>query len=1040
MQTKFRPIVVDKTQLLERAKSLSDDTPQAPIIKPTPIAPTPTLLIPKAVKVKPNLPKFVNTVVAQVVKPVPLQNALHISFEEDFPVNLTIDAEHEDLTLLQDTSTQDQALGYSHDVLTNSVLSVGDEQDSDKDTGSISDAEEQVFAGSQDLTDEESDSSERLAESLANSSAESSEGLDNIYNAPHATTSVPTEEASSQPSEVSKKYVPTPRPTNFDLTPRSLADDGSGTSSFDEDRPALVEEETDPITLENSDLTLASKENLDSPLHSQDSQFSLRRSSLTEFETKGGTTSSHRDALDNIMHRKTTGNSDVEESRSSGGLKLCSQSLATLQNEENDDEYAIFTPKMKKPSSGNKLSLRRFERKRDDEEDMVGGSENPWFEDKSGQKEGKSKEEALPTTPLSQRRRDKLRKLGRIFRKHNAEYIDDDFADPRSSSSTGSLSVNSSLTGSISTNSSARGMSNISAPDVLHLRLEQTIKRAISGKEKLESVMDCLLLLTSRPNEVVLKLLYKYMSSSHTIDYMLKVILDKDNTANGDVALTRMNVSQVGGNLPYRDLLVHVIMNASTRLKRAVLLHGKARSEMLRFFTEERPRGGEKELVAWVATSNAVCKLLNCLLREFPNELTDYVGSKKGFIRLLVKNHIHVPEVMSFVVQLCAADALTNTGGEELRYGSVNASGILVLAKEEVCDVLVDLFVECCNSLMKNESDVLLWQIQVMSMKCLQELCQRALVTPKFNKRNCGYGSRYIKGLNVGLEYLNVFTSIELVERVVEAALGALGAELGICASGTKAERNNGLTCVLSLISGLLGMIRRGSQSKLTVTRRTVGSVDATGMERMILYYTEDLCKLLKGKCNADVGGRVRIGIIEVMRHMYSSKNKDTWFTMSKKRIAERLLITMKEKSGCSIVEEKVVQCLSTALQNDQAVTLHMSWIWSIADHWLDDMKKFLAENGEKILQQDEAFDSGLLQIGYIVMEYSKEDKERKLKGILDKGMSLNEYVDGVEKVLEKIKENCDKSCGGKRPEGHTVSVLADAKSLAARLNDVNAV
>ena len=1085
MQTKFRPIVVDKSQLVQRTKSLNDKTPSIPLVKPTPIAARTTSSYSETftqvedddedtgMQAVPSFRSFTTDV--PILKPIVSRRSLPIDFTESQFATTTSENNDEGLIVQAELpSNINHKQKFEEKLTQGSIVLSSHTKTSTSSSRDENDLEEQF----QDFEGEDLDFEP------------ASGGLDTPQGMGGARfVRVAKPQAATQGLSIFKPYVPTPRPLGLDKTPRSIASfpgdsstdslSDSSSDSSSESHDLEIRDNSEEQVQQSLSTTSVGSEDVVSPKNlrvsaqSIDSRDSDHRPSEISV---AGQSSVTLESLTSSATQPDASDATNEQNVDQGGVGLHKESSRSSDPVEysqprlrhypvrSSSDTNIVSPRVsascvpsaanvKKVSSGTRLSLRRQQNSvefvdKSQEDD----NENPWFQEQKvtlpseeahlvegpiSQSGTRTKPKAEGLTPNSlHRKRIKLKRLGRLFRKATLEA---DGLERNNTMSSVNSSMNSSLTGSTSTNSSLRGESNSSVKDVLHTRLEQSVRQAMAGKESLEMVLNCTLLQTSRPGDSVLKLLYKYLSTTSVIDSSMSILLGK-NENRVYSPLNKINPTHVM-SIPHRNTLVHLIVNASSRTKRAYLLSGKARNEMIRFFMEDRPKG-DVEISRSVAIANALCKIMSVILREFPTELAEYISNKRNFLTTLIKNHIHVPEVVSFIVQLCAADALANTG-EELVYGDCNAGGILLLSKERVYDTLADIFVECCNEVMRGRKGVLCWQMQAMSLKCMLELGQRALVTPRFNRENCSYSNRYMKSLNNGLDYLNLFSDTKRVERMLKAAYGVLEQKSvgkGDFASD-KAERNNGMSCILALIEGLFSTMSKANASKSFSVRRAARNVSTEGLEKVVCDYMDRLCKLMRDTHGMIAWGRVRTGIIEVFMHLFGSKSKETWFSLCKARVADKLLSVLNESRGYSIIEFTVVKCLTMALMNKEAVTLHDSWLTGLGRHggWLDGMKEKMMRLGADI-DNGVVFDGVDVQIGYAISQFEDEDREERLKVLVDKYMTVGEYEEIIERRVRLMGENGKKACGGPKPEGQVVSVLADAKSLAAKLNDVTAV
>lgn len=810
----------------------------------------------------------------------------------------------------------------------------------------------------------------------------------------------------------------------------------------------------DSITAASSSLTLSSRGSTNAqstsqkrrkPLKHIEESFSSKPVSQVEHtqpKQKSTGTPGHRDEgsyrssedsssdLENDASNAESLTLDQEVDATNRIIPSSSSSSSSLSTEGTGEAAGERSKvRIRRSSSGKRLSRLRFD-KRNSSNSNDTDNENPWFQNMSQDGEEESKGTGRETG------RSKIKKLGRLGRVFRTQGKKGKTGMGRDISSSSSESL--SLTASLSEGSSFQFRGD-SALDIIQANLDSVLRRAISGRETIEKVLDAMLALTGRPTEKLLALLFKYLSSNGAIDSALRILLHDEFMIRNEIPLMGSFQEQLPAT-GYRDALVNTYINGSNRLKKALLYHTNAWSSFLRFFMEGRPEG-ERETHAWISRATCIAKLLNSLLLVSPSEFAESIGSKKGFLQALVRNHIHIPEVVVLVTQLCAANALAETKGDELRFGAANAAGIVLLSKESICDVLVEVFEQCCESVRKGWNNMILWQTQVMCTRCLGELSVRSIVIPRFSKTNCSYSGRYIKSLNSSLDDLNLFMSPGRAVRLIEGGLSAISEGMGLARSGSTKERNNPFVCVLDLVIELLGVVRRAAGSKSAVTRRTVGSTRTAALEREIILRMARLCKLLETKYAVDVSGRVRVGIVKTLQCLFDCPSEDTWFSLAKLRIPDVILMRLSESGNCSMMHRAAIDCMSAAFGRSEATVLHKAWLRALCENgsWLGQMTLFFTGT-TRVAKGHELRHSTNMEFGFVLLDFSSREGEDKLQSGFQSGECYRSFDEMVAPGLRRIREEYNTPCGGSKPEGQMVSVLACAESLAARLNDVDAV
>ena len=698
--------------------------------------------------------------------------------------------------------------------------------------------------------------------------------------------------------------------------------------------------------------------------------------------------------------------------------------------------------KQYKNGSGNRLPLARPNGGQTETADSD-DDENPWFrmQSSSGGDEDEHEEETNTSTSEEVEKRKsrtegkkKVSRLRRLFRSTRRSETGSQ------GSSLDSSSEELSLKESISDDSSDPADEPHTDRDASEEHLEQVLFLAISGKQTLDEVVDALLGVSTRPCDRVMKLLAKYMSSSIAIDSAFGVILEHEHSKRAEIPMKSIAPSHARYSPP-REALVNLFSKGPQRLKKALLNHNKAKSEIFRFFTDEKPKR-DSEIAHWISTATSLARILNGLLEHYPTEISEYIGGKKGLLHLMTKNHIHVPEVVEFIIQLSAANALSKSTGEELRYGAANAIGLVTLAKEDICDLLVEIFKKSCVATAQGRSHLLEWQTQVMSTQCLRELSKRAISIPRFTRDNCSYSGRHIKMLNSSLDELSLYNHDNRILSLLNAGFDAVLDGPEIENPRERSERNNPLVCVLGLVTELLETVHVAAGSKLAVTRKTVGSTNTSKIEKHVVSKMVRLCKLLHRRTASEVSYRAKMAIVNVFRCLSSSTVESTRAAMVKSQIPDRLMVLIRENQEYSVLHSCVLKCFSACLNNAQSIELHNEWLRALgrSEGWLQIMYEYFHKaKGWENHGRLPSF-STYVAIGLRLVDFSQNDKETKLQAMVTSKNELQTYVESIEAGLVKMRKEYECPCGGPKPDERAVSVLANAETLASKLDDYNAV
>lgn len=698
---------------------------------------------------------------------------------------------------------------------------------------------------------------------------------------------------------------------------------------------------------------------------------------------------------------------------------------------------------MSKPNRQRSLllvsTLQKIEKKMKSADDSTYGT-NPWFQEQPSSADenfdtfpGDSIEpEANANQPI---RLNRLRKFKQIIRYNKRLPIRQGSFDTGSSSSADSLSIPKSI-------SAGSGGANVESnncitPTSSNTDIEKYVLRAITGKYLLSDVLDVLLQLRGKATDDVKDTVFKYLSTSTVIDSAVKILCGGFKSSEKHVLISDVNHH-------HRNFLLHVYVNAPVAVRNALLCHPRAKIAL--FKSLSRDPCYEMKLFDRVLIAAGQAMLITALLNDNPSDVAYLLTGRKGLLKKIVQNHVHIPEVGEFVVQLCAANPLTDDKSDDPRYGAPNAHGIIALVREGIPDLLVELFTESCNEITHgfgDNSSNLGWLRQTMSARCLFELSRRAITVPQFNKTNCSFGGRQIRSLNTALEELNLCQSTDRVMGIFHAALEALGEGMGLAVTGSAAERNNPLIVVLQGMTAALSLIQNAAQSRMTVIRRTVGAVSTAAMEAVLLDKGERLFRMLLPRLSNDITGRTRLAVVNAFRRLINSGREETRLRLCQLDVPALLLQTITDYPGACVLRNTVFGCLADSLESEKIETgvlrIQQRWLQALdaPNGWLlkiEDLVTILKRDGVdelSTMSQNDVLTSAYLHVGFILVEAV----ERAPNGTVSK--VLKEHL--VRDLLSLQKE-LHIPCGGPKPQCHAVSVLADAESLAARLDDVNAV
>ncbi|CAN8064830.1 unnamed protein product [Agarophyton chilense] len=729
----------------------------------------------------------------------------------------------------------------------------------------------------------------------------------------------------------------------------------------------------------------------------------------------------------------------------------CSASAsASSSSSVRSDDVACITVEPKQKSDRRRMVreqkrvLRLFDR-RQHSTDIRDITDNPWFQAMAA--DSKLEEYQVPSQTQSylrniehKGRRTKLSKLGRSLKSQGKrkKLEQEDTTDPTChGKETVSMSVSSSSSLLV-----AKYSTEITIEELRH-----ALRRALSGKRSLDEVLECMMRVYSRPPDNFFQLLYKYFSCGKTIESSMKWITEELRVLQEDISdgqLSKGCEAYIILSRIYREILLQIFTSGPSTVKKAFLHNKKVRSSLIRFFRKDIPQG-RLELKSWAKTSVAVFRILSSLMSEHASDVVLFLSSKDGLLSSLISKYICFPEVVSFVSKLCAADALSESSDCFLRYGPPNADGILLLAKENIVDTLAHAFIDSCNSRSGNSSDLTL-EIQRNSLQCLKEISFKAVTMPKFGKTNCSMNPKQIKMLNTALETIPLYSATNHLQAGIEYSLKRLFESSDANKTHSNVfESNYPLSRILSLSSDLLEAVLVASESKKFAVRRTIGMVSTKNLEWVLLSKLDDLCGLLDRKGATRILSTTRLFIIQLLKCLFASNQNNIWDHLYKKKVPELLLTVIDENEFPTMIHKAVIECFESSLRRKDAVLLHKQWIENLGKHhgWTNEMHR-IAEN-QKSRGIDAQHCRSQIQCTYVqitttLMDIANSEYNMNLDSFFaTHGVNLP-CMGKLEIEIARIRDEHSKPCGGPKPDAKTVSVLACAEYLAARLDDVNAV
>lgn len=728
-----------------------------------------------------------------------------------------------------------------------------------------------------------------------------------------------------------------------------------------------------------------------------------------------------------------------------GGRNIFSSSSSSTTEPEDAAKISKKSSSGQKSGDGNRLSLRLFERRANSHSNSNEDDDNPWFHANSSladDADSPDYDDVSPAKPVKAKKK-RMKKLSLKFHKEGkGRDVNKSLKFAASSGSIGSTST------ALSEDELSLQANDERNPSMEYSYLEQALKRTLSEKPRLEEVLDKVIRLPDRPKEEISHILYKFLSTAGAVEKGMGLVLLNDDWDEDEVPWLNFQ-TESAAYVPYRELLVHIYVNGPKRLKKAIVNHSKVRMQMLSFLGDEKQRREQRDTRIHSYKVNCVAKILNSLLEENRVELTDYIAARKGCLQAIARNNIHVPEVVEFVSQLCAANALSDTSNEGNRYGAPNAAGIVLLEKEGICNLLVQTFVESSSPEISIVSEELRWHTQVMTVRCLLELSKRCVSIPPFSKANCSYSNKFIKSVNRALQSINSFENLGRVEFLLEAGFAAVDGTGRDSSREIVALRNNAAVCALSFVAELLEMVHDAANSKSVVTQRTVGGVNVSGLEELILSHASKLKEFIQSSGNTVVMGRLKIAIVKTFCSLLSSRLEETRSRVCQSSLPALLLEQLSEHKLSSTLHRYIVDCIKVSMEGDCSHGLHKAWFVAMQSDGglMEELVEFVRLKDGEICEGDErrceewnSYRSTVVEIGFIVSNLSQNLTRSEFRGMFTSEEGYKTFTNVIEPGLRKVEEGRQGACGGPKPDANVVSVLANAESLAARLDDVNAV
>lgn len=555
------------------------------------------------------------------------------------------------------------------------------------------------------------------------------------------------------------------------------------------------------------------------------------------------------------------------------------------------------------------------------------------------------------------------------------------------------------------------------------------VKQALYGRASLGDVLEAIEACPIKLVGTVESTVHRYLSSMHGIGSSMALLLD-ELPEGYDVPLMSGLDSEKNRLRRHRDLLVHLYLSAPSTVRRAFFANSDARLHILQFFIKHpEPKKGP-ELLVWKWRASAFAKLLIAALEDRTSETTEMLSTNVGSLNSMAKHFCSVPEVCNFLVRLCVADApgvSGDIGNDRFRVGAANGPGILLLDKERVPDMLIQTFVSACETDLQREEGAL-WLIRITgATNTLFEVCRRVMLLPRFSRGNCTYGAKYIVMVNCVMGLLGLWGVSKGIGRLLDVALDVCLSQAGdiLCDAGQSdsarvsvVNRSLPLITVLNQITELLGILHDGKTDCSAAVKRAVENADIGPIVRCVIARGNELLDVVESGSSLSV----KVAIIELMAVLLKGEESEAveWFIS--KNVPIKLLSIVEQHPNCCVLHAAVVSCVELGAASDVEHKFVYGWVGALtrSSDW-----KWVWNDREK-------------------MQWSVLSR---IVGALGKFWDEKLETDGVTRgfgerlrSMQKWAAEEIKACGGPKPEGPKVCILSNAASLAARINDVEAV
>lgn len=363
------------------------------------------------------------------------------------------------------------------------------------------------------------------------------------------------------------------------------------------------------------------------------------------------------------------------------------------------------------------------------------------------------------------------------------------------------------------------------------------------------------------------------------------------------------------------------------------------------------------------------------------------------------------------------------------------------------------------SSLSSLEQSSAPWARISFATRTLAEVCIRSVLVPQFSRANCSFAPRATRTLNNALSSLSLFTETTHVRALLHAAFPKdeplqLCMHAGHCA-----------WAVLSCIVSVMRVVRTATHPCAPAALRRVlcpTNSSSVHLEKEVIAALPRINCVLRMQSHQRFA-RSKLAACELVAALATSPNKETKNTLADADIANSLMHAATEITAEAEASRKG-NCNGSGLTPLQVAVVECARVCATGLIGKDDNDEgyFKADSDEQE-ENDLAADVGIVASWARAVARLMQQNEHEV------GMVVVQVIGAVRPVWPRVRRRCggllsdgdvdamDRAvclamdleqthvglgpCGGPKPEGMPkMCLLASAKSLASRLDDVDAV